>query len=45
MMKETWVDCRYPQTPSVKQALINIADWAKKTPKGDMDLCGLRFRQ
>ena len=34
MMKETWVDCRYPQTPSVKQALINIADWAKKTPKG-----------
>ena len=35
MMKETWVDCRYPQTPSVKQALINIADWAKKTPKGN----------
>ena len=35
MMKETWVDCRYPQTPSVKQALINIADWAKKTPKGE----------
>lgn len=34
MMKETWVDCRYPQTPSVKQALINIADWTKKTPKG-----------
>lgn len=34
MMKETWVDCRYPKTPSVKQALINIADWAKKTPKG-----------
>jgi predicted amidohydrolase YtcJ len=34
MMKQTWVDCRYPQTPSVKQALINIADWAKKTPKG-----------
>ena len=34
MMKETWVDCRYPQTPSVKQALINIADWVKKTPKG-----------
>jgi predicted amidohydrolase YtcJ len=34
MMKETWVDCRYPQTPSVKQALINIADWARKTPKG-----------
>jgi len=35
MMKQTWVDCRYPQTPSVKQALINIADWAKKTPKGN----------
>lgn len=35
MMKETWVDCRYPQTPSIKQALINIADWAKKTPKGN----------
>ena len=35
MMKETWVDCRYPETPSVKQALINIADWAKKTPKGN----------
>jgi hypothetical protein len=34
MMKETWVDCRYPGTPSVKQALINIADWARKTPKG-----------
>jgi hypothetical protein len=33
MMKETWVDCRYPQTPSVKQALANIAAWAKKTPK------------
>jgi hypothetical protein len=33
MMKQTWVDCRYPQTPSIKQALINIADWAKKTPK------------
>jgi predicted amidohydrolase YtcJ len=34
MMKETWVDCRYPQTKSVKQALENIAAWAKKTPKG-----------
>ncbi len=34
MLKETWVDCRYPQTPSVKQALANIAAWAKKTPKG-----------
>lgn len=34
MMKETWVDCRYPGCPSVKQALVNIADWAKRTPKG-----------
>jgi predicted amidohydrolase YtcJ len=34
MMKETWVDCRYPKVPSVKQALINIAEWAKKIPKG-----------
>ncbi len=34
MMKETWVDCRYPKTPSVKQALLNIKDWVKKTPKG-----------
>lgn len=33
MMKETWVDCRYPRTPSVKQALANISAWAKKTPK------------
>jgi predicted amidohydrolase YtcJ len=35
MMKETWVDCRYPKTPSVKQALENIAAWARKTPKGE----------
>jgi predicted amidohydrolase YtcJ len=35
MMKETWVDCRYPGCPSVKQALDNIAAWAKKTPKGE----------
>ncbi|MDR3491376.1 MAG: amidohydrolase family protein [Gammaproteobacteria bacterium] len=34
MMKETWVDCRYPETPSVKVALQHIASWAKKTPKG-----------
>jgi predicted amidohydrolase YtcJ len=34
MMKDGWVDARYPGTPSVKQALINIADWVKKTPKG-----------
>jgi hypothetical protein len=33
-MKENWVDCRYPGCPSVKQALINIAEYAKKTPKG-----------
>ena len=35
MMKETWVDCRYPGTASVKQALENIVAWAKKTPKGE----------
>jgi predicted amidohydrolase YtcJ len=35
MMKETWVDCRYPETASVKQALEHIAAWAKKTPKGE----------
>jgi predicted amidohydrolase YtcJ len=35
MMKETWVDCRYPETPSVKVALEHIAAWAKKTPKGE----------
>ena len=34
-LKEDWVDCRYPQTKSVKQALDHIAAWAKKTPKGD----------
>ena len=34
-LKEDWVDCRYPQTKSVKQALENIAAWAKKTPKGE----------
>ncbi len=33
-LKEAWVDCRYPQTKSVKQTLANIADWVKKTPKG-----------
>ncbi len=33
-LKEDWVDCRYPGTRSVKQALENIAEWAKKTPKG-----------
>lgn len=34
MMKDTWVDARYPGTPSVKQALANIAAWMKDTPKG-----------
>jgi predicted amidohydrolase YtcJ len=34
-LKEDWVDCRYPKTKSVKQALENIAAWAKKTPKGE----------
>ena len=34
MMKDGWVDCRYPGCPSVKQALANIAAWAAKTPKG-----------
>ena len=34
MMKDGWVDARYPQTGSVKQALDNIATWVKKTPKG-----------
>ena len=33
-MKEDWVDARYPGTPSVAQALKNIAAWVKKTPKG-----------
>ncbi len=33
-LKEAWVDCRYPQTKSVKQALANLAAWVKKTPKG-----------
>ena len=35
MMKQTWVDCRYPETASVKQALEHIAAWAQKTPKGE----------
>ncbi|MBA4418999.1 MAG: hypothetical protein C0392_14010 [Syntrophus sp. (in: bacteria)] len=35
MMKETWVDCRYPETSSVKKALDNIASWVRKTPKGE----------
>ncbi|MEI7751111.1 MAG: amidohydrolase [Candidatus Omnitrophota bacterium] len=35
MMKETWVDCRFPETPSVKVALEHIAAWVKKTAKGE----------
>jgi predicted amidohydrolase YtcJ len=35
MMKETWVDARYPGTASVAQALDHIAAWVAKTPKGD----------
>ncbi len=34
MMKDGWVDARYPACPSVKQALANIAAWIKHTPKG-----------
>jgi predicted amidohydrolase YtcJ len=34
MMKDTWVDCRYPGCPSVAQALKNIKKWVKNTPKG-----------
>ena len=35
MMKETFVDARYPETPSVKVALEHVAAWADKTPKGE----------
>ncbi|OGR31579.1 MAG: hypothetical protein A2139_13945 [Desulfobacca sp. RBG_16_60_12] len=34
-LKEAWVDCRYPQTQSVKQTLANLAAWVKKTPKAE----------
>ena len=34
-LKETWVDARYPNTPSVKQALLNIAARVKSTPSGE----------
>lgn len=34
MMKDGWVDARYPGCSSVKQALANIAAEVKKTPKG-----------
>ena len=33
-LKEDWVDCRYPGTSTVRQALGNIASWIKNTPKG-----------
>jgi predicted amidohydrolase YtcJ len=33
-LKDDWVDCRYPDTPSVAKALEHIAAWAAKTPKG-----------
>ena len=32
-MKEDWVDARYPDTPSVKQALQNLAERIKVTPR------------
>ena len=32
-LKNDWVDARYPDTPSVKQALINISSRVKTTPK------------
>ncbi|MCX5862816.1 MAG: amidohydrolase [Deltaproteobacteria bacterium] len=34
MMKDGWVDARYPACASVKQALTNIAAWIQHTPKG-----------
>jgi len=34
-MKEKWVDCRYPGTRSVREALEHIAVRAKVTPKGE----------
>ena len=34
-MIEKWVDCRYPGTKSVKEAMEHIVDRAKVTPKGD----------
>ena len=35
IMKQSWVDARYPGTPSVKQALANIAARVRTTPKGE----------
>jgi len=34
MMKDSWVDARYPGTASVSQALANITAWVQHTPKG-----------
>ena len=34
-IKEDWVDARFPNTPSVKQALINISQRIKATPKDE----------
>lgn len=34
LMRDTFVDCRYPECPSVKVALERIAAWAEKVPKG-----------
>ncbi len=34
MMKDGWVDARYPACPSVKLALVDIAAWIQHTPKG-----------
>ncbi len=34
-MKEKWVDARFPGTPSVKQAIANIAARVKITARGD----------
>ena len=34
-LKEAWVDARYPGTPSVKQALMNITARVKTTPKDE----------
>lgn len=34
-LKDEWVDARYPETKSVKQALEKIAERVKTTPKGE----------
>lgn len=33
-LKQDWVDARFPETPSVKQALLNIAKRVASTPSG-----------